>query len=286
MSWALLVGAIVVAGVLLYWLLIVTEGVYLGANVVAMLYNWVAQRYDSMKAFSPAMEEVFLTRPLISALRGHASPLVLDVATGTGRVPALLLAEPTFTGRVFGLDFAREMLALAAGKTMDYGDRVTYIWQNAMQLPFLDASFDLVTCLEALEFMPDPEQVLREIVRVVRPGAMVFLTHRRGWESKLMPGKCWPEARFRSLLEGVGLRGLEVAPWQKDYSLVCGRTGAAPSAEIRKVEEGVLCCLNCSLRPLERLHSGLRCLKCDAHYAIAADGIIEMAATRRPRRRQ
>ncbi len=286
MSWPLWVGVIIVAGIIIYWLLITTEGTYLGAYVVALLYNWVARRYDTMKGFNPAMEEIFLTRPLISALRGNAAPLVLDVATGTGRVPALLLSEPAFTGRVIGLDFAREMLTLAAGKTVDHADRVTYIWQNAMQLPFPDASFDLVTCLEALEFMPDPEQVMREMIRVARADAPIFLTHRRGWESRVMPGKCWAEADFRSFLEGLGLRGLQVAPWQKDYSLVWGRSGAAQAGSGRTDVEEILCCPNCRQRRLERERTGFSCSECKAHYAIAADGIIDMAAARQPRRRQ
>lgn len=283
MTWLLWVGLVIGVGLLLYWLLIITEGTYLGARVVAMLYNWVARRYDTMKGFSPAMEDLFLTRPLISALRGKVAPLVLDVATGTGRVPALMLAEPTFTGRVIGLDFAREMLTRAATKTAVHADRVTYIWQNAMQLPFPDASFDLVTCLEALEFMPDPEQVLKEMIRVARPGAMVFLTHRRGWESKVMPGKCWSTSDFRSLLEGLGLRGLQVAPWQKDYSLVWGRSGHVATAQTG--DGAILRCPNCQQQSLERGRSAYFCIKCDMHFAIAADGIVEMAATRRSRRR-
>lgn len=283
MTWLLWVGLVLVIGVTLYWLLIITEGTYLGARVVAMLYNWVARRYDTMKGFNPAMEEIFLTRPLISALRGKAAPLVLDVATGTGRVPALLLSEPAFSGRVIGVDFAREMLTRAADKTADHTDRVEYIWQNAMQLPFPDACFDLVTCLEALEFMPDPEQVLKEMIRVARPDAMVFLTHRRGWESRVMPGKCWSTTDFRSLLEGLGLRDLQVAPWQKDYSLVWGRSGHAPGALSRDGE--ILRCQNCQQQSLERGRSAYHCIKCDAHYAIAADGIVEMATTRRSGRR-
>ena len=278
--------AFILAGVLLYWLLVTTEGAYLGARVVAMLYNWVAGRYDTMKRFDPRMEEIFLTRPMLSALQGRPAPLVLDVATGTGRVPALLLAESAFSGQVVGLDFAREMLAVAARKTADHGSRVTYIWQNAMRLPFPDACFDLVTCLEALEFMPHPEQVLREIVRVARPGSLVFVTHRRGWERRVMPGKNWSEGDFRSLLEGVGLDEINLTPWQKDYSLAWGRTGDG-LPKTTKVQSGeYLCCLGCQRRPLIRDGSGLRCLNCDNYFAIAADGIIEMGATHLSRRRQ
>ena len=286
MSWPLIAVVVIVTGVILYWLLIATEGTYLGAHVVAILYNWVAGRYDTMKRFDPRMEEIFLVRPMLSALQGRPDPLVLDVATGTGRVPALLLAEPDFSGRVVGLDFAREMLAVAAGKTAGHGSRITYIWQNAMRLPFPDTCFDLVTCLEALEFMPHPEQVLREIVRVARPGSLVFVTHRRGWERMVMPGKSWSESDFRSLLEGVGLGEINLAPWQKDYSLAWGRTGGGPFKTAEGQSGEYLTCLGCQRRSLTRDGAGLRCLNCDSHYAIAADGIIEMGATRLPRRRQ
>jgi ubiquinone/menaquinone biosynthesis C-methylase UbiE len=273
----------------LYWLLVTTEGTYLGAKVVAMLYNWVAQRYDDMKKFDPRLEDIFITRPILSALGRRRAPLVLDVATGTGRVPALLLQTLAFDGQVVGLDLARDMLAVAAGKTAGHAGRITYLWQDAMQLPFPDGSFDLVTCLEALEFMPRPKQVVEEILRVTRPGGVVLTTHRRGWESKVMPGKCWSIDGFLRLLGSYGLQNLQVVPWQLDYSLVWGRvdgdsTGSA--GQLGVGPEALLNCPVCQTRTLAREDSSLFCMTCERHYPVAADGVIEMAGRHSARRRR
>jgi len=271
-------------GLVLYWLLITTEGTYLGASVVAKLYDWVAHRYDAMKQFDPQFEEVFLTRPALAALNGRPTPLVLDVATGTGRIPALLLAAPAFTGGLIGLDYSRRMLREAARKVAPYPGRVALVWRDAMALPFPDAEFDLVTCLEALEFMPRPEQALQEAIRVIRPGGMLLASRRRGWESKVMPGKSWSEGGFRDILSTLGLEEVQLVPWQVDYDLAWGWKPAAgpagsPAASDRggiSWEERLFRCPVCGARALERENAALRCLTCRRDYPVAADGVIEM----------
>lgn len=285
MRWPVTLATVVLIGVFLYWLLITTEGTYLGARVVATLYNWVAHRYDGMKQFDPRFEEVFLTRPALAALKGRSTPLVLDVATGTGRIPGLLLAAPAFDGRLVGLDYSRKMLQEAARKVAAYPGRVALVWRDAMELPFPDASFDLVTCLEALEFMPRPEQVLAEAIRVTRPGGMLLVSHRRGWESKVMPGKSWSESGFRDILSRLGLEEVRLVPWQVDYDLAwgwkptTGLDGPLVRQDRRALDwqEGLFQCPDCGARALERENAALRCLACRRDYPVAADGIIEMA---------
>jgi hypothetical protein len=79
---------------LLYWLLVITEGVYLGRRIVVWLYDITAHKYDRVKEFDDEAERVFVAQPLRFHLREKAAPLVLDVATGTGRLPHYLLQEP------------------------------------------------------------------------------------------------------------------------------------------------------------------------------------------------
>jgi len=113
-----------------YWLLVATEGAYLGAKAVALMYDWIADRYDAMKEFDPRLEEMCLSRPFLSVLPDRPASLVLDVATRTGRVPMLLLETATFNGRIVGLDYARRVLSRAASKAAGYPDRLALIWQN------------------------------------------------------------------------------------------------------------------------------------------------------------
>jgi SAM-dependent methyltransferase len=207
-------------GLLLYWLLVVTEGVFLGRRIVVWLYDITAERYDGIKQFDPQAEQFFVVRPLLTRLYGQKAPLVLDVATGTGRFPHFLLEEATFNGRVIGLDASSRMLALAANKLKPYGSRAGLVQQTAACLPFPDLAFDTVTCLEALEFFPNDRDALQEMFRVLRPGGVLMVTRRRGWEGKTFLGRYRSSDRFEENLQAIGLEDVETLPWQVEYDLV------------------------------------------------------------------
>ena len=63
------VGIVAVLGGLLWWLLIYTEGVYLGQQVVIWLYDLYANRYDRIKEFQPEYEYALLADPIMAMLR-------------------------------------------------------------------------------------------------------------------------------------------------------------------------------------------------------------------------
>lgn len=212
-----------VLGLLYYWLFIVTEGLYLGRRVVVWLYDLTAHKYDRIKEFDPDAEQFFLIRPLVVRLRPIPNPLVLDVATGTGRLPCFLLEEATFNGRIVGLDASGKMLRLAEEKLRPYGHRVSLVQQTADALPFPSNQFDLVTCLEALEFFPSDTAALREMVRVLRPGGTLLVTRRKGPEGKAFIGRYRNVVQFEALLTGLGLEAVHTNPWQLDYDQVFGK---------------------------------------------------------------
>lgn len=221
--WLLLgLGALLLAS-LGYWLFHITEGAYLGPRVVVLLYNWSASRYDAVKGFVNSEESWFLARPLLNRLLAVPEPLILDVATGTGRLPCALLREKGFRGRIVALDLASRMLEQAALKTGRYAGRILFVRDDATLLPFPDATFDAVTCLEALEFLPHARQTLQEMDRVLRPGGVLLTTNRRGWEAKLFFGRNFSQQQMISLLKGMGLRGVTVQSWQQLYDLVWAR---------------------------------------------------------------
>src|SRR5258708_11791061 len=217
---ALIVAIVIGVVVMLWWLLITTEGVYLGRGVVVWLYDVYARRYDKIKQYEPSWEAATLGRPILRALLDIPAPLVLDVATGTARLPLAIFGQPAFNGYVIGLDYSRRMLHVAAEKVAPIGFRVTLMYQPAQKLPFGDNTFDAVTCLEALEFMPDPDAVIAEIVRVARPGALLLLTVRKGVEARLMPGNTMDRDPFAAhLFERFALEEIVLAVSQIDYPL-------------------------------------------------------------------
>lgn len=223
MIWLWIGIGLILSGGLLYWLLVTTEGVFLGRRMVVWLYDITAHKYDNIKEFDDDAERFFVIRPLRHHLRHTPNPLILDVATGTGRVPHYLLDEATFNGRIVGLDPARKMLGLAADKLRGYQYRAMLVQQTAVPLPFADHTFDAVTCLESLEFFPSDEAALQEMVRVLKPGGLLFVTRRQGRDARLFLNRYRSREQFEAYLTQLGLSEVNSQPWQFDYDQVFGK---------------------------------------------------------------
>jgi ubiquinone/menaquinone biosynthesis C-methylase UbiE len=278
---ALALAAVALLAALGYWLLVIAEGVYVGPWLVARLYDWVAPRYDRIKQYHPNDEDWYLGRPLARALVGVDDPLILDVATGTGRLPATLL-RCRFQGQIVGLDHSHRMLAQAVRNLDGYRDQVTWVWQNAAHLPFDDGVFDAVTCMEALEFLPDPRDSLVEMVRVLTPGGVLFLTNRVGWEARLMPGRTFGHRALRTVLEGLSLQQVQIQPWQTNYELVMARKAGLPRVRggSRRRQDALaqIRCPTCGSPLTDRGH-GTVCALCGGLYPVQA-GVLCLAQPR------
>jgi phosphatidylethanolamine/phosphatidyl-N-methylethanolamine N-methyltransferase len=100
---------------------------------------------------------------------------ILEVGVGTGL--ALPLYAPTT--RVTGIDFSAEMLAKARDKVRNQNlTQVIDLKQmDARTLAFPDASFDNVAAMHILSVVPEPERVMAEIDRVLKPGGRVVITN-------------------------------------------------------------------------------------------------------------
>ena len=276
LGWALTVLGLALLGVILYWQLIIAEGTYLGPKIVILLYDLYARAYENIKQYDAGDEQWFLGLPLAAALAEVPAPLVLDVATGTGRLPRALLRQPAFDGRVIALDLSRRMLHQATHRTAQFADRVTHIWQDAQKLPFDDDTFDAVACLEALEFTPAPRAVLAELVRVLRPGGVLLVTNRIGKDARLLPKRAFPREEFESVLAAFPLESIKVRPWQMDYDLSWAIKEGTPSGGgIRPLTE-ILRCPACD-GPLVRADGLFRCTEAGHSFNAAADGVIELA---------
>jgi SAM-dependent methyltransferase len=266
--------------VLLWWLLVKTEGVYLGSRVVIWLYDVYASRYDRIKQYDEFNEDAFLAYPVLQHIPHVRAPLVLDVATGTGRLPLALLEQPTFQGRVVALDLSRKMLAQAAPKLAPFGDRAYLLHLPAERLPFHSDTFDLVACLEALEFMSSPLAVLHELVRVLRPGGLLVLTNRQGLDARLMPGKTFRHSRLERILQDdLGLENVDIQLWQVDYRIVWATKPGAnlPSGPLHLAD--IWRCPHCdavAMIPVTGADGGgWRCLECETRVPVGPDGVIE-----------
>lgn len=266
-------------GLLGWWLLITTEGVYLGRRMVIWLYDVYASRYDRIKAYQPLYENYYLAKPIMQAVAPNEAPLVLDVATGTCRLPGALARHRHFQGMVIGVDLSRQMLSHGVHRIAKemYHNRAYLMHCPAERLPFPDNTFDVVTCLEALEFMVRPRAAIREIVRVTRPGGLILLTNRRGRDAKLMPGKAWsPEKAQQIYQEEFGLQDLRIDQWQIDYDLVWARkTGESLPSRPRPLGE-IWRCPRCDQIQMIAGENSWMCEHCQQRVAVGKDGIIEL----------
>ncbi len=264
----LLLFLVLMAG-FFYWLLVTTEGAYLGPRAVAFLYDRGAGSYDHVKGFDAVDDAWDLALPLKRALDGVRRPLILDVGTGTGRVPLALLRDLDFEGRIVGLDLSLKMLKEARRKTAGHEDQVMLLWKDALALPFPDNSFDVVSCVEALEFMADPRVVVEEMARVLRPGGTLLATNRIGLDALLMPGRTFSDGQLRRLVSSLGLTSVEIKTWQTYYDLVWARKGGQLSPREGNADpQDMLCCPRCLEPSLIAVRAALSCQSCGLRYPI------------------
>lgn len=98
---------------------------------------------------------------------------VLDSACGTGDLT--LAFARTGAKRIVGTDFTQEMLDIAGTKLRDPSGRVAFQQADAMDLPFADASFDVVSIAFGIRNVADPKRAIAEFFRVLRPGGRVVI---------------------------------------------------------------------------------------------------------------
>ncbi|OOE10571.1 demethylmenaquinone methyltransferase [Fictibacillus arsenicus] len=98
----------------------------------------------------------------------------LDVCCGTGEWTFALAEAAGEKGNVTGLDFSENMLKVGQEKLKKRSfPNITFLHGNAMELPFGDNTFDVVTIGFGLRNVPDYFQALKEMARVVKPGGRV-----------------------------------------------------------------------------------------------------------------
>ena len=184
----------------LFWWLIVSRpkaSTWVGVWS-SLLYDLYASRYDRVKQFDEQADLMLISQPILARIRPQADPLILDVATGAGRLPLIMARNGCFqrsrhrswTPAARMLDVARRKVAAERFEGYitltrhDAGDR----------LPFDDDDvFDVATCLEALEFLPDPQAALQEMCRVLRPGGLLLTSIRI--DTRWMPNRTWSEQK-------------------------------------------------------------------------------------------
>ncbi len=122
--------------------------------------------YGSCFTYSRRRLAAWLERFLPPAGAGKR---LLDAGCGTGHQLAWLAQRGL---EVCGLDGSPEMLAQA--RALNPGADIRHA--DVENVPFPDAGFDLVLCIEVLRYLPDPARCIRELARVLGPGGVCLAT--------------------------------------------------------------------------------------------------------------
>jgi demethylmenaquinone methyltransferase/2-methoxy-6-polyprenyl-1,4-benzoquinol methylase len=133
------------------------------AEKVHELFATIARRYDLLNDIMSVGMHRRWKRRLVE-LAGSPRD-VLDLCCGTGDL-ALKFARNS--AHVTGVDFTAEMLQVAAARAGQHP--ISWLHGDALQLPFPDNSFDVVSVGYGLRNLADIERGLREVLRVLRPG--------------------------------------------------------------------------------------------------------------------
>ncbi len=160
---------------------------------------------------------------LDAAIGDRSGLLALDVGCGAG-LSARRLLDRREVAEVVGLDPSPEALRHARRFP-----GIAFFAGSALDLPFEDASFDLVTCFDVLQHLPlgGDRRALREIARVLRPGGTVLIrTNGRGFRGD---DSCYWLDGLRQIAEEAGLRVRRASHANMLPSFVQELRGALPS---------------------------------------------------------
>ncbi|MBD3620000.1 MAG: bifunctional 2-polyprenyl-6-hydroxyphenol methylase/3-demethylubiquinol 3-O-methyltransferase UbiG [Chromatiales bacterium] len=143
-------------------------------NEISKFEELAHRWWDPDSEFKPLHDINPLRLDYIDARARIAGKQVLDVGCGGG-----ILAESMARrgAEVTGIDMGETPLSVARLHMLESGVKVDYRRITAEELAAeRPASFDVVTCMEMLEHVPDPGSVIAACARLVRPGGHVFFS--------------------------------------------------------------------------------------------------------------
>lgn len=225
------------------------------AGRVQRMFAAIARSYDLNNRLHSLGRDQAWRRFAVRRARVNPGDAVLDVACGTGDLTQLFAATPAAT--VIGLDFTPQMLDIARDKQKfrprAQADKIRYIEGDAQNLPFPDASFDVVSIAFGIRNVADPVRAVAQFRRVLKPGGRLIVLEfdrPRSWPiSWLNDFYCgWVMPRTATLISGDrsgAYRYLpkSVATFRKreDFAALLGGIGFA-EVDIRPLTFGICVC--------------------------------------------
>lgn len=220
-------------------------------RMVHSLFSRIAGRYDLINTILSLNLDKYWRRKAIQLADPQPGDNWLDVCCGTGKLAVEIQRVLGKSGQVTGLDFNSAMLAIAkkSEARAKLSRPICWLEADAMELPFKDHTFDGVVIGFGLRNLPDLDQGIREMCRVIKPGGK--------WVCLELSHPVLPILR-----QGHGLFVRHIVPWignfrhdsKSDYQWLPESLQRFPGAEalLEKIKQADMAHVH-----FERLNGGI-----------------------------
>lgn len=143
------------------------------ASDIKALFDRIAPVYDQLNNWLSLGQHRVWKQMAVKWCYPEPGDVALDVCCGSGDLACMLARKVGVTGRVIGVDFSGEQLAIAHQRSQESFPTLSLSWVegDALNLPFDDNYFDCATMGYGLRNVTDIPLCLKELHRVVKPGA-------------------------------------------------------------------------------------------------------------------
>ncbi|MDJ0731900.1 MAG: bifunctional demethylmenaquinone methyltransferase/2-methoxy-6-polyprenyl-1,4-benzoquinol methylase UbiE [Crocosphaera sp.] len=191
------------------------------AQDIQIIFDRIAPVYDQLNHWLSFGQHRIWKQMTVNWSEPKQGGMGLDICCGSGDLSQLLARQVRKTGKVIGLDFSQELLAIAAQRAYHEYPTLPLEWVqgDALNLPFEDNTFDCATMGYGLRNVTDIPRCLQEIHRVLKPNAKVAILdfHR--------PSQSWQQTFQKWYLDKL------VVPLAKHYGLKDEYAYIMPSLE-------------------------------------------------------
>ncbi len=156
-----------------------TWHVLIGKKPVSKRYSetvGIADFWDKAAAEYEAAHELadksVWQKVLAELIGADKEQYILDVATGTGMIANMLGAYGYVN--VTGADISEGMMRIAIDHAKEQNTKTSFIYGNAMELPFAENMFDIIINSRLLWTLSEPENAIKEWYRILKPGGKVI----------------------------------------------------------------------------------------------------------------
>lgn len=182
------------------------------AELASAYFKENAEQWDKIRALHVAEED--LEKEFLRVVGGRHYESFLDIGTGTGRILQLLAQQ---VDRGLGIDISPEMLAVARTQLESENIKNVHVRKGDMYaMPVEDASFELTTLHLVLHYSLDPELVLREAERALKPGGRLIIVDFAKHEQE--------QLRTEHKHQWLGFDDEELKQMMAESGLNCGET--------------------------------------------------------------